>query len=368
MLATFPQMGNLELLLREVLERLEIDYIVPPRTSAKTVALGSKHSPEFSCLPLKLNIGNFIEAMDAGADTIIMAGGKGPCRFGYYAEIQKRVLRDAGYEFEMVTIEPPTMGFSKFIGPIKKTTDKSTRFIWRALKESFPKARAYDQLERLVLETRCYELNIGDTTRAHKKAKEVLAEAKSASELKEADEAARAIVNNVPCDRDRPVLKVGIIGEFFILLEPFANFDIEEWLGNRGVYVSRSVFVTDWIGPSNKNIISGTSDRELGNLAKPYVGHFIGGEGQQSVGHTVQYAQEGYDGVVHMFPFTCMPDTIAKAILPRVSRDLDIPIIHFTIDEQTGKAGIVTRLEAFLDLLAGRRRAGVRPRAERVVS
>ncbi len=366
MLATFPQMGNLEILLREVLERLDLDYIVPPRTSSKTVALGSKYAPEFSCLPLKLNIGNFIEAMEAGADTILMAGGKGPCRFGYYAEIQERVLRDAGYDFQMITIEPPTMGIRKFIGPIKRTTGKSTRQVWRALQECFPKARAFDQLERRVLETRCYEQNIGDTSKAHKRAMAVLNEAKTREQVVEAEAAALRIIDDVPGDRDRPVLKVGIVGEFFILLEPFANFDIEEWMGNRGVFVNRSVFLTDWIGPSNKNIISGVSDRRLGELAKPYVSRFIGGEGQQSVGHTVQYAHEGYDGVVHMFPFTCMPDTIAKAILPRVSRDYDIPVIHFTIDEQTGKAGIVTRLEAFLDLLAGRRRAGVRPRSAHV--
>ena len=367
MLATFPQMGNLELLLRDVLERVEIDYIVPPRTSAKTVALGAKYSPEFSCLPLKLNIGNFIEAMEAGADTIIMAGGRGPCRFGYYAEVQKRVLKDAGYDFEMVTIEPPTMGLSKFFRPIKKTSKKSTRYIWRALKESWPKARAYDLLERRVLETRCYEERIGDTTSAHKRAKAVLGKAKTVGEIEEAQAAALKIIDDVEGDRDRPVLRVGIVGEFFILLEPFVNFDIEEWLGNRGVYVSRSVFVTDWIGPSSGNIVAGTSDSRLAKLAKPYVGRFIGGEGQQSVGHTVEYAQEGYDGVVHMFPFTCMPDTIAKAILPRVSRDLDIPVIHFIIDEQTGKAGVVTRLEAFIDLLVGRRRAGIKPRMERMV-
>lgn len=359
MKATFPQMGNLELLLRDVLERMEVDYMVPPKTSAKTLALGSKYAPEFSCLPLKLNLGNFIESIEAGADTVIMVGGKGPCRFGYYAEVQKRILLDAGYDFEMITIEPPTMGISKFVGPIKKTTRKSTRQIWKVLKESFPKARAYDRLERHMLETRCYEANIGDTTKAYKRAMAVLAPAKTQAEVAEAEAASLKILDDVPGDRAQSILKIGIVGEFFLLLEPFANFDIEEWLGNRGVFVSRSVYVTDWIGPSSKNLIAGTSDGDLAKLARPYVGQFIGGDGQQSVGHTVEYANHGYDGIVHLLPFTCMPDTIAKAILPRVSRDLDIPIIHFTIDEQTGKAGVVTRLEAFLDLLAGRRRAGI---------
>ncbi len=356
---SFPQMGNVDRLLRDILERLEVEHMAPPRTTAKTLTLGTKHAPEFSCLPLKINIGNFIEALEGGADKLLMAGGRGPCRFGYYAELQDRILRDAGFDFEMITVEPPSLGITKFVGPIKRVSKKSTRQIWRILKDSFPKARGFDYLEKRALETRCFEENIGDTTRAHKRAMDILSVAKKPVETTEAIEAGLKLIDSVDGDRDRPVLKVGFVGEFFILLEPFVNFDVEEWLGNHGVMVSRSVYITDWIGPSSKNPVAGTTEAELAELAKPYLGHSVGGEGLPSVAHTILYSQEGYDGVVHMFPFTCMPDTIAKAIIGRVSSDLNFPVLHFTIDEQTGKAGVITRLEAFLDLLAGRRRAQI---------
>jgi predicted nucleotide-binding protein (sugar kinase/HSP70/actin superfamily) len=358
MLLSFPQMGSLDLVLGDILERLDIPYAPPPRTSSKTVALGAKYSPEFACLPLKLNIGNFVEALEAGADSLLMAGGQGPCRFGYYSQIEERILRDAGYDFRMVTVEPPTMGISRFVGPIKSLSGKSTRAIWRAIKEGFPKARAFDLLEKKVLATRCYEQAQGETTRAHKRAKEILSAAKTPAEIEEAGRESLSLIDRVQQDRDRAVLRVGFLGEFFILLEPFANFDVEEWLGNRGVEVSRSVYLTDWISPSSKNAVGGESDETIAGLARPFLGHSVGGEGLATVGHAVLYAQGGYDGLIHMLPFTCMPETIAKAILPKVSRDLDIPMIHFTIDEQTGKAGVTTRLEAFIDLLAGRRRAG----------
>lgn len=351
----FPQMGNVEILLGDLLERLEIDYMKPPRTTERTLALGAKYAPEFSCLPLKLNIGNFIEALELGADTLIMAGGRGPCRFGYYAEVEKRILMEAGYNFEMITVEPPSMGLSKFVGPIKRASGKSTRKIWRALKESFPKAKAFDEVEKRVLQTRCYETVPGSTTKAYKRAVKILSQIAGPEEVDRRLAEALAVIDDVEKDMSLPVLKVGIIGEFFVLLEPFANFDIEEWLGSRGVYLERSVYVTDWIGPTSKNPVGGVPDNELVEYARPYLGHFVGGEGLPSIGHTVHYARQGFDGVVHLFPFTCMPETIAKSILPRVSRDLDIPIIHFTIDEQTGKAGIATRLEAFLDLLKSRR-------------
>lgn len=89
--------------------------------------------------------------------------------------------------------------------------------------------------------------------------------------------------------------------------------------------------------------------------ACPYLCEMIGGHGQDTVGHTVMYAHDGYDGVVQLAPFTCIPEIVAKGVLPSVSLDLDIPIISFFLDEQTGEAGFRTRLEAFVDLLVRRR-------------
>ena len=67
--------------------------------------------------------------------------------------------------------------------------------------------------------------------------------------------------------------------------------------------------------------------------------------------------RDGYDGMIQLLPFTCMPDTIAKSILPAVSQKEDMPVLTLIVDEQTGKAGVHTRLEAFLDLLVSRKRA-----------
>ena len=55
--------------------------------------------------------------------------------------------------------------------------------------------------------------------------------------------------------------------------------------------------------------------------------------------------------MIHLSPFTCMPEIIAKSILPQVSKDLNIPVLSITVDEHTGEAGVITRLEAFIDLL-----------------
>ena len=51
-----------------------------------------------------------------------------------------------------------------------------------------------------------------------------------------------------------------------------------------------------------------------------------------------------------------MPEIVAQNILPKVSRKEDIPVMSLVLDEQTGKAGYITRIEAFVDLVKRKKR------------
>ncbi len=123
------------------------------------------------------------------------------------------------------------------------------------------------------------------------------------------------------------------------------------------VRVYRTLDVTSWV---NYHLFKlPTAVRQYAKVvrsAAPYLPVNVGGHGQESVGETVLAKAHGMDGVIHLFPFTCMPEIIAQNILVKVSRDLDIPVLSLMISEQTGVAGLETRFEAFCDLLEGRRR------------
>jgi predicted nucleotide-binding protein (sugar kinase/HSP70/actin superfamily) len=92
--------------------------------------------------------------------------------------------------------------------------------------------------------------------------------------------------------------------------------------------------------------------RELG---RPYVANRIGGETMENLGDIIQYKQEGWDGLVHIYPFTCMPEIITRAIAPQLSKENDMPFLSLVVDEHTGEAGFQTRIEAFIDLLRRRK-------------
>ncbi|MHB1465198.1 MAG: CoA protein activase [Thermoleophilia bacterium] len=353
---TTPHMGNLHLLLEDLFGRLGVEYIKPPLSSTKTLQIGVKHSPEFACLPLKINLGNFIQALEKGANTIAMAGGHGPCRFGYYGIVEERILRDLGYDFRFVMLEPFGDGPWTFYKTFESLAPGlSVPSLWKILKISFAKGRAIDRLGRRSLQVRAYEVNRGDTTRALKEAEKILAQAGTTEEIREAEAAAVAVIEGVEQDPERDVLKVGIVGEFFLLLEPFSNFDLEEALGHMGVYLERCVWVTDWIAPRKDNKIFGYPKKLIEEKAAPFLSQNVGGEGRETIGNTVMFAERGFDGVIQLLPFGCMPENIASSILPKVQQVHDIPVQTLAFDEQTGKAGMVTRVEAFMDLLWARR-------------
>jgi 2-keto-3-deoxy-6-phosphogluconate aldolase len=70
MKVTFPHLGSMHIFCKAIAETAGIPYIVPPETSRKTLTLGVLHSNECICLPFKMILGNFIEALQMGADTI----------------------------------------------------------------------------------------------------------------------------------------------------------------------------------------------------------------------------------------------------------------------------------------------------------
>jgi predicted nucleotide-binding protein (sugar kinase/HSP70/actin superfamily) len=155
---------------------------------------------------------------------------------------------------------------------------------------------------------------------------------------------------------DESPLKVGIVGEIYTGIEHFASFEIQQRLGRLGVEVDRKVTVSNWIIEHMiKKGLHLPRDMRYAKEAKPWLGAMIGGHAQETVGHTAMYAQNGYDGVIQIFPLSCMPEIVAESLLPSVENDMGIPVLSLIIDEMTGEAGYMTRVEAFVDMLEKRR-------------
>jgi predicted nucleotide-binding protein (sugar kinase/HSP70/actin superfamily) len=358
---TFPHMGNLWIMAQTLFESVNIDVVVPPENSKRTIMLGTKFSPESACLPLKLNLGNFIEAAEKGADTIAMTGGIGPCRFGYYGEVERQILKDAGYPYDVVILEPPDGSFHGLAQRIRYLVGKKVSWakILQAMRFAYQKIIALDQIEDMIHAARPRLAQ--EAEKLYDEAKRRMAQTMSYTGVREVVRWLKESIrerqfSHQNTDRDESIgepLRIGIVGEIYTVLDPFSSADVEQQLGQLGVHVDRSIYLSGWVG---ENVFRGLTDgyRSMNSyhkLAKPYLDHFVGGHGQESVGAAVKFAQEGFDGVIHLFPLTCMPEIVASEILPRVQNDYQIPIMKLIMDEHTGRTGVQTRLEAFVDLL-----------------
>lgn len=356
---TMPHMGYMYIPIKAMLERVGLEVVVPPPCSKKTLSLGTQHSPESACLPLKINLGNFLEAREIGADTILMAGGLGPCRFGYYAQVQREILRDMGIEMKMVVLEPPDSGMKDLIFDIRTLANgKPWHHIIKAIQLAWHKARAIDLAEIKLQQIRPREQQAGQAEKIFRRAlKEIDLVAKKRDIYAAADRAMEQM-EALPQKRNFTPIRLAVVGEIYTVLEPFVNLDLERNLGGLGVEVHRSVYLSEWI---NDHIFHGLlplkSSKDLRKLASPYLNYFVGGHGWETVGATVDYARRGFDGVIQVAPLTCMPEIVAQTILPQISKDMGIPVMSLYLDEQTGRAGLITRLEAFVDMIHRRKYA-----------
>lgn len=353
MKVTYGHMGTLTPIIEMLLEDLGHEPVTPDRPTRQTLSLGAKYAPEFACIPFKIVLGTYIEGLKRGADTLMSGGGYGPCRAGLYGELHDRILKDLGYDFDFIFFWPPLRKPGHFIRQLKKTkAPHSWGYLWRSFKKCYKKLAVLDDLEMLAQQIRPREYKPGSTSRAFDQAYRMMRQVKSEREIKEAGEAARQIIRDVPHDSEKEVLKVGIIGEIYVQLEPFANFFLEEQLGHMGVEARRSIYLTSY---ARHDVLSTKGDMGSRRLAMPYLAQKVGGHGQNSVGDIIRYAKQGFDGVVQLAPFSCIPEIVAKSLVPQLSKDYGIPVLTLFIDEQTGAAGIQTRLEAFVDMMSQRR-------------
>jgi len=82
---------------------------------------------------------------------------------------------------------------------------------------------------------------------------------------------------------------------------------------------------------------------------------------EEVVGAGGHYLRNGANGVIGIMAFGCGPDSLMMDMVQRQAARLrTTPFMSLTIEEHTAEAGIVTRLEAFLDMIHRRERRQIK--------
>lgn len=357
--------------------------IMEPSTE-ESLSVGLNVCKGKECLPCLATTGDIVHRarqpdFDPKRAAIFMPTTSGSCRFGSYNVLQQQILQAEGLgdiEFLSPSADNSYQGFGENPSQLRL-------LIWQG-------AVASDLLHRLQHQYRPYEVNKGETDRVYRLCLDRVVAATEAGGGKELVEAMRWSARQferIELDTSQTRPLIGIVGEIYIRFNKVVNQDIVlvvealggevhvatiiEWLyytnwayqkeardlGRRLEYVK--MFLTDWYQRHiEHNLLKPvahllrhpheTHTNKLMESLLPYYHPDASSEALLSMGTAIDFAKRGYDGILNIMPFSCMPGIITAGMAPRLRADLDnIPWLDISYDSQGG-TNLKTRLEAFM--------------------
>ena len=81
------------------------------------------------------------------------------------------------------------------------------------------------------------------------------------------------------------------------------------------------------------------NEKNLRASASDYITYDMGPTSSMTIVATLKYAQEGFDGVIHMKSSGCTPEIDCMPVLQHISRDIHMPVLYSaTIPKQATPA------------------------------
>ncbi|MBN1319419.1 MAG: hypothetical protein JXA87_01125 [Thermoleophilia bacterium] len=354
-----------------------MDTRVTPDEDARTLELGAKYNSGDECYPQRIVLGDYMkllqdEGLEPKKTALLLPTANGPCRFGQYVRLLRRILDEQGYEDVAILSFTSADGYAG----IGDQAGEVIRTAWRAV-------LVQDILLKLLLMIRPYEVNPGETDKVYLESLDRMGEIIAQQGLNNKDRLNQVKVGlrrvkeaflAVPVKKeDRPL--IGVVGEIFCRLNTFANNELirhieaqggECWLAGIGEWVwytnaeafrrhreEKSRFTKAWLRTfitgrlmrSDENTLYKDFEEVFAHRPDPHVHEVLEaaepylpqsgalGEMVLSTGGTIALYRRGVDGIVDISPFTCMNGIITEAIYPRVSKDHDnIPVRVFYFD------------------------------------
>jgi len=377
-----PFMGNQAQALAAAFKSCDIDAEVIPLANEETLEFGRKFTIGKECFPCIITTGDMIKTtkrpdFDRKRAVFFMPEASGPCRFGQYNKLQRMILDEIGYSD--VPIISPNQA-DKFYQTIQEEYGSDfDKVAWKGI-------CAVDILDKLLRETRPYEVNRGETDRVYKVCLEKICRVlEQRGDLHSIMKEIKRDFETIEVDKTELKPVIGITGEIYVRAHPFANDRIVNRVEELGgvAWLSTS---TEWFFYTNfrrkeddlvardyrdylfhyikdkwqkytehqihkefKHLVRNYEEpctEKIFEYSNPYLHRTVEGEAVLTVGKAVDFIKKGVSGIITVMPFTCMPGTNVSAVMVRVAEALGgVPFLNMAYD------GLTThqiRLETFL--------------------
>jgi len=138
-----------------------------------------------------------------------------------------------------------------------------------------------------------------------------------------------------PLERGPEQVKVALLGHSYVLNDPVLSFSLVKRLKEMNVAVITSEEMPEEIINKQMQKLHSTLYFE---------------EERKIVGTALYFLESGtIDGLLQLIPFPCGPSAISSEIILRHAKKRpEFPVIQLVVDDNTGEAGFLTRLEAFV--------------------
>lgn len=344
---SYPQMGNytvpVSYLLSHVFKNSTI--LKPSSITKETIALGTQYSPDFVCTPFKYTLGTFIESLESGANVLVQAGGG--CRYGYYSELQNQILKDLGYHFIYINLVTKGQASIREIYAKMKQIDKK----FNPLKGLYylyitvHMVHYMDKIDDYIRKNVGFEVEKDSFKNKYTQMVEEFSKVKTPWQLKKIYKKYEHEMKTILVNKPNKCLRVGIVGELYTIMEPFANYFLETTLANYQIEVTRFTNAYYLLFEKKKKT------KKYLKQVKNYVRYPMGADALDNIARTKMLCEEGFDGIIHIKSSFCTPEIGAMPIINKICKEYKVPVIFFSFDSATSEVGIQTRLEAFVDML-----------------
>ncbi|HEY33326.1 MAG TPA: hypothetical protein G4O10_09535 [Dehalococcoidia bacterium] len=141
-----------------------------------------------------------------------------------------------------------------------------------------------------------------------------------------------------------PPTTIGLIGHAYLLYDEHINYQLIRRLQQYDATV-----VTPEMLPGN--IIEASVNKLAGKAYWTYEEEVVGAGGH--------FLESGVDGIIGIMAFGCGPDSLMMDMVHRhATRQKTTPFMCLTLEEHTSETGVITRLEAFMDMIHRRKQKG----------
>jgi len=142
---------------------------------------------------------------------------------------------------------------------------------------------------------------------------------------------------------DRQEISFAVLGFPYTVYDKFVNVDIIAKLRKLGI----RVLTAEMVPP-----------RVLLKQARKVPKNLFWSFSNQVLRAALYYLDNSkVDGIIHITAFGCGPDAMVDKMIELEAKQRGkVPFMSITIDEHTGEAGLMTRVEAFVDMLLLRRK------------